>query len=504
MRRRAERAVDRCRRCRRAHPGRRSPRRRCSATPRRSIPQASSPRPERRTPAAAAAAAAAAARRRARAAAAAGLRAAAAAGLRAAAASRSKRRTASRSSRSSRVRTAAGAAAGIRPAASRPTRTVSRRTQQPRTASRSSRSNPYGTAAARPAAAAATVRPAAGSRSSRQPRTASSRRSSRVRPAAAAAATRTDSRRSSSRRTASRRSSRRTASRSSRRIRTASRSSNRLRPAAAAGEPYGQPQQPAAIRSRAAIRRRRIRSRRRSRICRGPLDDIARKLPQSAPGTIFGIPVARLRDPALQRRSCSSPASRWSRRSSCRSRSARSCSPWSGGGFEVLPDLADHRRWRVSAPHGGAAGPAREGPAGRAALDPVRRRVRRHLHLAHGLRHDRHAAAVAAAASGSVTHGGLYILGYAVLVFGLLARIAQPQDQIARIIIAVGGGMLDPGVHRHASRRVPASAALADPADRPRPAVVRRDRRSACSASCSWCRRRSCRPRCRRSTRSVR
>src|SRR5258706_596386 len=33
----------------------------------------------------------------------------------------------------------------------------------------------------------------------------------------------------------------------------------------------------------------------------GPLDDIARGIPQSAPGTIFGIPVAKLRDPQLQR-----------------------------------------------------------------------------------------------------------------------------------------------------------------------------------------------------------
>ena len=38
----------------------------------------------------------------------------------------------------------------------------------------------------------------------------------------------------------------------------------------------------------------------------------------------------------------------------------------------------------------------------------------------------------------------VYILGYAVLVFGLLARIAQPNDQIARIIIAVGAVMLVP------------------------------------------------------------
>jgi hypothetical protein len=38
--------------------------------------------------------------------------------------------------------------------------------------------------------------------------------------------------------------------------------------------------------------------------------------------------------------------------------------------------------------------------------------------------------------------GALYFLGYSTLVFGLLARIAQPQDQIARIVIAVGSAML--------------------------------------------------------------
>jgi hypothetical protein len=49
--------------------------------------------------------------------------------------------------------------------------------------------------------------------------------------------------------------------------------------------------------------------------------------------------------------------------------------------------------------------------------------------------------------SGGVVGGGggtLYVLGYATLVFGLLARIAQPQDQTARIVIAVGAGMLVP------------------------------------------------------------
>jgi hypothetical protein len=36
------------------------------------------------------------------------------------------------------------------------------------------------------------------------------------------------------------------------------------------------------------------------------------------------------------------------------------------------------------------------------------------------------------------------MLGYATVVFGLLARIAQPNDQIARIVIAVGAAMLLP------------------------------------------------------------
>src|SRR5205807_2197603 len=45
-------------------------------------------------------------------------------------------------------------------------------------------------------------------------------------------------------------------------------------------------------------------------------------------------------------------------------------------------------------------------------------------------------------------HDTLYILGYAVLVFGLLSRIANPTDQIARIIIAIGAGMMLPGFLR--------------------------------------------------------
>jgi len=53
-------------------------------------------------------------------------------------------------------------------------------------------------------------------------------------------------------------------------------------------------------------------------------------------------------------------------------------------------------------------------------------------------------AAASGGGAGIGGAGGLYILGYSVLVFGLLARIAQPQDQIARIVIAVGGACLIP------------------------------------------------------------
>ncbi|MCW5808018.1 MAG: hypothetical protein KIT31_37045, partial [Deltaproteobacteria bacterium] len=53
-------------------------------------------------------------------------------------------------------------------------------------------------------------------------------------------------------------------------------------------------------------------------------------------------------------------------------------------------------------------------------------------------------AAGGAEAAGAASGGSLYCLGYAVLVFGLLARIAKPTDQTARIIIAVGACMLIP------------------------------------------------------------
>jgi len=166
----------------------------------------------------------------------------------------------------------------------------------------------------------------------------------------------------------------------------------------------------------------------------GPLDNIARGIPQSAPGTIFGIPVARLRDPSLQRTalffagvallaSIVVPIMT----------SPKVIFPFTSGvpkwDFVVWPIISGGLYLLV------AAAP----PNIRQQIPPA---VMHWIPFAVsfvGL------FVVFNAKGGGGGGGTLYILGYAVLVFGLLARIAQPQDQIARIIIAVGAGMLVPG-----------------------------------------------------------
>jgi hypothetical protein len=51
-------------------------------------------------------------------------------------------------------------------------------------------------------------------------------------------------------------------------------------------------------------------------------------------------------------------------------------------------------------------------------------------------------AAQAADAAGGGSELWLYTLGYTLLLFGLLARLAQPTDPFARIVIGAGAGML--------------------------------------------------------------
>ncbi|MDQ3370394.1 MAG: hypothetical protein M3680_33660, partial [Myxococcota bacterium] len=163
----------------------------------------------------------------------------------------------------------------------------------------------------------------------------------------------------------------------------------------------------------------------------GPLDDLARKIPGSAPGTIFGFPVSRLRDPTLQRKILflagvaliasivipimTKPALMF---------------VFSSG----VPKW-DGLIWPIIA--GGAYLLVAAAPADiRAKVPPA---VLQWIPFA--------VAFAGIFMSAGMTRGGdsLYMLGYAVLVFGLLARIAQPQDQIARIVIAVGAGMMIPG-----------------------------------------------------------
>ena len=160
----------------------------------------------------------------------------------------------------------------------------------------------------------------------------------------------------------------------------------------------------------------------------GPMDDLARRLPQSAPGTLFGFPISTLRDANLQRKVLFL------------------------AGVALLISIvvpihldptafvfSEHQpKWE------GLIWPIISGALYllvAAAPPNIRQNVPPivlqwlpfgvsffGLFVYHEMYGDT-----------------LYALGYATLVFGLLARIAQPQDQIARILIAAGAGMLIPG-----------------------------------------------------------
>ena len=248
---------------------------------------------------------------------------------------------------------------------------------------------------------------------------------------------------------ASRRSRRASASR---RSRTVSRAAAGLRSAAAAGSRMASRRASRVIRRRssreASVSRRSPATRRRRRRYGAPQRRTARcrSTTSRAAAAVGAGHDLRLpgRAPARPGAPEEDPVPRW-RRADRLDRRAVPPQPdvllVVDGRAEVrVHDLADHRRRGVPARRRGARRHAREGAAGRAAMDPVRRRLRRRVHLEDGLRlHDD---------GRRRGHGwrqvGLYIIGYSTLVFGLLARIAQPQDQTARIIIAVGAGCLIP------------------------------------------------------------
>jgi hypothetical protein len=157
----------------------------------------------------------------------------------------------------------------------------------------------------------------------------------------------------------------------------------------------------------------------------GPLDNMARGIPSSAPGTIFGFPVSRLRDPALQKKAlflCGAaliiavflPFS---------------FSPFVGSWslsvfhFMIWPLLAGGAYLFV------AAAP----PSMQQSIPPV---VLQWIPFG--------VSFIGISILGSQGGGALafHTISYATLVFGLLCRIAQPNDQVARIIIAVGAVMM--------------------------------------------------------------
>jgi hypothetical protein len=161
-----------------------------------------------------------------------------------------------------------------------------------------------------------------------------------------------------------------------------------------------------------------------------PLDDMARRLPLSPPGTLFGFPISKLRDPSLQKKilflagvallaSIIVPVGIKPTMFAFSEHMPK----WSG---LIWPIIAGALYMLV------AAAPAEL----RKSVPPV---VMQWIPFVVSL-----LGIFFTVPSGAPASLSIYYLGYATLVFGLLARIAQPSDQLARIVIAVGAAMLLP------------------------------------------------------------
>jgi hypothetical protein len=164
----------------------------------------------------------------------------------------------------------------------------------------------------------------------------------------------------------------------------------------------------------------------------GPLDDMARRLPVSPPGTLFGFPIQRLRDPSLQKKILFIAGV---------ALVASIVLPIATSPALVFPFSSGVPKWELMIwplIAGGAYLLVAAAPADlRRNIPPV---VLQWIPFGVAF------AGIAMLGGAPGMGNTLYMLGYATLVFGLLARIAQPGDQIARIVIAVGGGMLVPGL----------------------------------------------------------
>ena len=175
-----------------------------------------------------------------------------------------------------------------------------------------------------------------------------------------------------------------------------------------AQNPYGQPQQDMS----------------------SPLDHMAGRLPISPPGTLFGFPISKLRDPSLQQKILFLAGVALLASIAVPLRLKPTVFVFSEG----MPKFAG-LIWPIIA--GGlyllvAAAPAEM----RRNVPPV---VLQWIPFAVSL-----LGIFFIVPSGAPASITIYFLGYATLVFGLLARIAQPNDQIARIVIAAGAAMLMP------------------------------------------------------------
>jgi hypothetical protein len=170
----------------------------------------------------------------------------------------------------------------------------------------------------------------------------------------------------------------------------------------------------------------------------GALDHFAGRLPSSAPGTIFGFPVARLRDQSVQSKILFLAGVALLVSILVPFHISPTYFSWSHGSplfsaliWPVLSGLA-YLLLTVAPPNL------------RQQIPPIV------LHwlpfsVAYAgifISHMGFGEVGGGGEAGMGGFGALLILGYSTLVFGLLARIAQPQDQIARIVIAAGSALM--------------------------------------------------------------
>jgi hypothetical protein len=165
------------------------------------------------------------------------------------------------------------------------------------------------------------------------------------------------------------------------------------------------------------------------------MDDIARRLPQSAPGTVFGIPIATLRDANLQRKALFLLGVALLASIVVPMTLSPTTFVWS------FPEKFKPMIYPIIA--GGAyllvaAAP----PDIRARVPPV---VLQWLPFGISFLGIQLTGIGGVAALGGGSLGGayyLYTIGMATLIFGLLARLTNPADQTARIIITAGAACL--------------------------------------------------------------